>query len=37
MNGKRRLPTIITSNLMHDDLKLAIGARSADRFLKRIE
>lgn len=32
---KRRLPTIITSNLMHDDLKLAIGARSADRFFEK--
>lgn len=32
---KRRLPTIITSNLAHDDLKLAIGARSADRFFEK--
>lgn len=32
---KRRLPTIITSNLQHDDLKLAIGARSADRFFEK--
>lgn len=32
---KRRLPTIITSNLRHDDLKLAIGARAADRFFEK--
>ncbi len=32
---KRRLPTIMTSNLKHTDLGLAIGARSADRFLEK--
>jgi DNA replication protein DnaC len=32
---KRKLPTIITTNLKHDDLKLAIGARSADRLVEK--
>lgn len=32
---KRRLPTIITSNLQYDDLRLAIGARSVDRFMEK--
>lgn len=31
---KRKLPTIFTSNLKHDDLKQAIGARAADRFFE---
>lgn len=32
---KRNLPTIMTSNLAHEDLRLAIGARSADRFMEK--
>lgn len=32
---KRNLPTIITSNMSHESLKLAIGARAADRFLEK--
>gem|GEM_PF-2294219 len=32
---KRNLPTIITSNMTHEGLKLAIGARAADRFLEK--
>lgn len=32
---KRRLPTIITSNLKFDELSIAIGARSADRFFEK--
>lgn len=32
---KRRLPTVLTSNLSANDLRLAIGARSADRFLEK--
>ena len=32
---KRRLPTIITTNLPSEDLRLAIGARSADRFMEK--
>lgn len=32
---KRNLPTIMTSNLTHEDLRLAIGARSADRFMEK--
>lgn len=32
---KRKLPTIMTSNLNHEDIRLAIGARSADRFLEK--
>lgn len=32
---KRNLPTIITSNLGHEDIRLAIGTRSADRFMEK--
>lgn len=32
---KRRLPTIMTSNLESGDVRLAIGARSADRFMEK--
>lgn len=32
---KRKLPTIITSNLSHTDIRLSIGARSADRFMEK--
>jgi len=32
---KRKLPTIITTNLKYDDLKLAVGARSADRLMEK--
>ncbi|MCU4320630.1 AAA family ATPase [Acinetobacter bereziniae] len=32
---KRRLPTIITSNLHYEDLRLAIGTRSVDRFMEK--
>lgn len=32
---KRNLPTILTSNITHEGIKLAIGARSADRFLEK--
>lgn len=32
---KRKLPTIMTSNLSHTDIRLAIGARSADRFMEK--
>lgn len=32
---KRKLPTIMTSNLNHEDIRLAIGARSADRFMEK--
>ena len=32
---KRNLPTIMTSNLNHEDIRLAIGARSADRFMEK--
>lgn len=32
---KRRLPTIMTSNLEASDLRLVIGARSADRFMEK--
>lgn len=32
---KRNLPTIITSNMTHEGLRLAIGARAADRFLEK--
>ena len=31
---KRNLPTIITSNMTHDGLRLAVGSRAADRFLE---
>lgn len=31
---KRNLPTIITSNMTHDGLRLAIGSRAADRYLE---
>lgn len=32
---KRKLPTIMTSNLSHEDIRLAIGARSADRLMEK--
>lgn len=32
---KRKLPTIITSNLSHEDIRLSIGARSADRLMEK--